>query len=122
MFTRPMYTQGCRHVALHDFWPVTATNHVLPRNASHSELGYRGRGMGCERGALLGVSSLSAHDLQPVLARGGAHGGGCQAVQPAPLHPPPSHPHPICTNTHALAHSLIDCHILLCRLHEQVLV
>jgi len=70
-------TQGCRHDARHDPLPVTATDHVLSRNASDSKLGYRGRGMGCERGALLGVCSLSAHDLQPILARGGAHGGGC---------------------------------------------
>ena len=78
---------------------VTATDHVLSRNTSHSKLRYRGRGVRCQRRALLGLSSLSAHDLQPILARRGAHGGGRQAVQPAPLHSLCSHPHPTCTNT-----------------------
>ena len=39
------------------------------------------------------LGGMGPHDLEPVLATGGAHGGGCQAVQPAPLGSPWAHPH-----------------------------
>ena len=54
---------------------------------------------------LPGLGGMGAHDLEPVLAAGGAHGGGCQPVPPAPLGPPRPNPHTPCTNQPLIRHS-----------------
>ena len=52
--------------------------------------------IGSRVGPLPWLSCMAAHDLKPVLAVGGDHRGGCQAVQPAPLGPPRPNPDTPC--------------------------